>query len=332
MTDETNNVVPGIWLLHIGLLLLLSTYAGGCSWIPNALGMRNGHLVQTQDVLTLPGEKVVLQVRLESGTFLSDERNRTVRFLLNGQTHDIAVTDREGFAEAVFVPSLPGNYLFQIDVPAIGNANAWPEADLLVTCLSSEAPITVIDLDGTLMPPAFGKVLAGNPEPLPEARQVLARLAEDRTILYLTHRPERFGPKSKTWLREHGFPRGPVLLAETDQLITGSNRYKSGRLRDLLSRFPNISLGIGDQISDAMAYRQNGLQAILIYHVHDPDDPDDVREQAMRIGELPEGVQVVWDWLEVQAVLWEGKTYPPGRMKDELLRRATQLKPKWKLW
>lgn len=293
--------------------------------------MRNGKLVQAQDVLALPGEQVVLRVRLESGTFLSDERNRTVRFVLNGQVHAIAVTDREGFAEAVFVPRSPGDYLFRIEMPG-DDGDPWPQPDLLVSCRGANEPITVVDLDGTLMERDWKRVLTGDPEPLVRAREVLTRLAQDRGIIYLTHRPERFGPKSKAWLREHGLPRGPVLLAETEQLIEGSQRYKTERLNDLRSRFHGISLGIGDQISDAVAYRHNGMGAILIYDPYDPDDPDDLREQAARLVELPEAVQVVKDWGEVQAVFWEGKFYPPGRMAEELQRRAAALKPRWKLW
>jgi uncharacterized HAD superfamily protein len=294
--------------------------------------MRNGKLVQAQDVLALPGDKVVMRVRLESGTFLSDERNRTVRFLLDGETHSIAVTDREGFAEAVFVPQSPGDYLFRIDIPGDNNGNSWPGTDLLVSCRTADEPITVVDLDGTLMERDWKQVLTSDPEPLAQTREVLTRLAQNRGIIYLTHRPERFGPKSKAWLREHGLPRGPLLLAETDQLIEGSRRYKAERLKDLRSRFHGISMGIGDQISDAMAYHENGMRAILIYHVHDPDDPDDLREQAARLGELPEAVQVVESWREVLALLWHGATYPPRRMEQELLRRAAQLKPRWKLW
>ena len=72
-----------------------------------------------------------------------------------------------------------------------------------------------------------------------------------------------------------------------------------------------------------LAYRESGLQPILIYHVDDPDDPDDVREQAARLSELPEGVQVVKDWAEARAVLWEGKECPPRRMKEELLQHRS---------
>jgi phosphatidate phosphatase APP1 len=184
--------------------------------------MHDGHLLQTQDVLLLPGEKAVLQVRLESGSFLRDERNRNVRFVLGGQTYATTVTNREGIAETIFMPSSPGTYIFQIEVAKKEKAESWPQTDLVVSCQEADAPIAIVDLDGTLIEPDFKKVLIGNPESLAQAHDVLTRLAQDRVILYLTHRPKRLGPKSKDWLRNHDFPRGPLLLAETDQLITGT--------------------------------------------------------------------------------------------------------------
>lgn len=320
------------WRLHAAWLVLVPVCAGGCSWVPNALGMLNRHLVQAQDVLALPGEKVVLRVRLESGSFLRDERNHAVQFFLDGQIHSVTVTDREGFAETVFVPPAPGDYLFQIETPSKTFTDSWPDTNLLVSCQRADAPLAVIDLDGTLMAPDFDKVLKGDPEPLPQALAVLTRLAQDYTIIYLTHRPEFFGPKSKDWLARHGFPRGPVLLSARYSFNQGSQRYKTERLQDLRSRFTGMTVGIGDQISDALAYRENGLQAILVYQVSDPDEADDVRKQALRLGELPEEVQIVHDWAEVQAALWEGGQFPPSRRKAELLQQAAQPQPKWKLW
>ena len=324
-------IQPCLWWRFVLLTLSLLGLVG-CSWVPQALGMRNGHLVQAHDVLALPGERVVLRVRLDSGSFLQDEQDRRVHMVLGGQTHAVVVTDHEGFAEAVFVPLSPGDYLFRIEVLSTDGTDTWPQADLLVSCRASDTPIAVIDLDGTLMQSSFKKVLTGDPEPLPLARETVERLAQDHTIVYLTHRPDYFGPKSKNWLARHGFPRGPVLLSELSGFSKGSLRDKTERLHDLRSRFAGVAIGIGDQIADAIAYRQNGVQAILISRVEDPNDAEDVREQALRLDELPPDVQVVEDWSEIQDVLWANKTYPPCRMKEELLERAACLKARWSLW
>ena len=316
----------------LALLVASSSLLSGCGWVSKALGMRNDRLLQGQDVLSLPGEKAVLRIRLESGSFLRDQEGREVRFVLDGKTLATGVTDEEGFAETVFEPPSPGDYSFRIEVPVASEADSWPEVDLLVSCRPGDAPIAVVDLDGTLLPRDFKEVLTGDPQPLDQACEVLKELARNCTIVYLTHRPECFGPKSKSWLARHGFPRGPMLLSDLSAFVHGNREYKSEALHRLRSRFSAMTIGIGDKFSDMSAYRQNGLRAILIFHLHDPDDAEDVREQAERLDKLPEGVQVVKDWAEVRAVLREGKKYPPRRMKDELLKHAANLKPRWRLW
>ena len=319
------------WIVRATLSILAMACGGGCSWIPDALGMHNGHLLQPQDALALPGEKVALRVRLESGSFLRDEKDRSILLALDGRPYATVVTDREGFAETSFVPPSSGDYRFEIEVIDPANGDAWPTASLLVSCRPAEARLLVIDLDGTLMEADFEKVLTGDPEPLPYAPEVLRLLSHDYTVLYLTHRPEFFGPKSKSWLIQHGFPIGPVLLSELSSFARGSRRYKTHRLHDIRSRFGSRSFGIGDQISDTRAYRENGLGAILIHHA-DPNDAGELRKQAEKLGKLSEDIHVVHDWSEVRAILQEGKSFPPGRMKEELLQHAAQLKPQWKLW
>lgn len=290
--------------------------------------MENGHLLQAQDVLALPGEKVTLRIRFESGTFLRDEKNRTLRITMDGKTYAVVATDREGFAETSFVPPAADDYRFGVEVMDTPEGAAWPGASLLVCCRSADAPLLVVDLDGTVMEADFEKVLTGDPQPLPDAPAVLGQLGRNYTIVYLTHRPELFGPKSKDWLARHGFPPGPVLLSDLMAFARGSRRYKTDRLHDIRSQFTGRAFGVGDQISDARAYRENGISPILLYHVYDANNPDSLKEQAEKLGKQPENTEVVCDWRQVREFMVEGRHFPPARRKEELLRQAAMLKPR----
>jgi hypothetical protein len=318
-TPQGRLIFPLIFLFGFSLV-------GGCRFIQDIVGMRKGYLLQAQDVLTLPGKKVILRTRLESGSFLHDERNRTILFSLNDKLFAAARTDEEGFAEAAFQPAAPGDYVFTINVkPGELKTDLPPQAELLVACRRADAPIVVADLDGTVVAPDFRAVLTGDPAAMPGADATLNRLSADHTILYLTHRPEVFGPKSKLWLREHNFPRGPVLLANRSDLIKSNEKYKSQELYTLRRSHRCIQIGIGNKISDAKAYLDNGLKAILILQLHKPENPGDIRKQAKSLAQLPDSVQIVRTWKEIDMALFTDKAFPRSQAQRELFQLADEV-------
>jgi len=65
-------------------------------------------------------------------------------------------------------------------------------------------------------------------------------------------------------LRDKKYPAGPVLLSTVGGFLKGSGKYKTEMLRRLQVGFKKIEVGIGDKVSDAAAYHENGLKSFLI--------------------------------------------------------------------
>ena len=114
-------------------------------------------------------------------------------------------------------------------------------------------------------------------------------------------------------------------MPEVVEFARGSERYKTKRLQRLKSMFKNIQIGIGDKISDARAYQENGMRAFLILDLEESDDPGHYRKLARKLEELPEQVQVVSNWSQIKAGICEGKSFPRSAMQRELGRQADRL-------
>lgn len=307
-------------------LLLLPIALIGCGTETSVLGTRDSHLFTARDALALPGEQVRLQARLQGGDFLTDMPGYVVRFRRDGNLYRAAQTNEEGQAVVTFTPSEPGDYEFTTEVSPVGFADSPPEPQqLLVACRPADAPMAVVDLDKTLVADGFHTVLIGNPDPMAGSVEVMRRLAEDHTILYLTHRPDVFTNKSKSWLTENGYPPGPVLLSSVSEFLKGSGAYKTEMLRGLTRRFDDIRVGIGDKVSDAQAYHDTGLESICVLPMPARELPQEYLDLSEEVATLPEQVHVVRNWDEVREVLFSGGSFPPSRMAEELAIRAAEL-------
>lgn len=303
--------------------MLLST---GCDLTRHIVGSRTEYLFHAYDAIGRPGEQVDLRVRLQKGTFLRDQEDVTVRFTLpDGRTFE-ARTDEEGYASASFTPPRTGDYYFNVTADAQTEDGQRPAPrELLVACRPADAPIIVIDLDKTLVASGFHHVLAGDPVPMPESEAVMRELARNHTIVYLTQRPDYFGPKSLTWLNRHGYPRGALLMTDNGSILQGNRRFKDGEINELSTRFTAIQAGVGDKTSDMKAYLNNGLRAIYILHLEDATDPEEILEDADDLDGLPEGTEVVLHWRQVRKALLEGEKYPVADMKSYLKEMAADL-------
>lgn len=297
--------------------------AGGCGtqWV--LLGTEGEYLFTAFDALALPGEAVTLRARLQAGDFLMSRPGHVVRFLRGGRLFKAAETDAAGVAAVTFTPDAPGDYHFTAEVSASGFADELPgPQELLAACRAPDAPIVVVDMDRTLVASGFDRVLIGAPEPMAKSPAVMTRLAGRYTVVYLTHRPDYFGPKSKAWLRQYRYPAGPVLLSSLGGFLSGSGAFKADMLGELRQRFRKIEMGIGDKVSDARAYHDNGLKAFLIIQVDPKASPEQLREQADSIAELPAAVQVVTGWDQVEQGVFEAASFPLPGMVAELRKLA----------
>ena len=126
--------------------------------------------------------------------------------------------------------------------------------------------VIVTDVDGTLTESenailrsvVFGDDI-GHRIGAPEA---LAR--SGRTIVYLTARGDQFTELTRRWLRDHGFPSGPLRLARAAITRPGAPtvEFKTRALRGLVVP---IDAAIGNKQTDIQAYAGAGVPASRIF-------------------------------------------------------------------
>jgi len=303
--------------------------ASGCGSQNVLLDTKSKYLFLTFDSLCRPGEEVDLRARLQAGDLLHARAGAVVRFLRGGKLYKAAETDGHGIAAVTFVPETPGDYEFTAEVSPNGLSDEPPAPQkLLAACREADTPSLIVDLDKTLVASGFEQVLIGQVRPMPGSPEVMRRLAEKYAIIYLTHRPDYFGPKSKAWLRAHGYPVGPLLLSDIGGFLGGSGKFKTRAIGRLRERFANIRIGIGDKVSDAQAYDDNGMRAFLILDIPEPPTAEQLRELARALSPLPPRVQVVTSWSQIDRAVFGDGLYPPSEAKRMLIRRAKALDAK----
>lgn len=310
----------------IAVLLVAAAVLGGCGARDLMLGTKSDYLFTVMDSVAAPGVQTQLHVQIRGGDFLRGQPGLAVRYYRDGKLFKVTETGDDGIASVSFTPDSPGDYEFVVQIAAAGLREMPPAPEtLLVACRATEAPMVVVDLDKTVVASGFEAVLLGKAKPMAQSQRVLARLASERSIIYLTHRPDYFGPKSRRWLAENGYPRGPLLMSTMGGFLKGSESFKAGRIAELKKTFSKIEIGIGDKISDGQAYLDNGMRAIVILDMPPEDDLDrreDLRELAKKLGTLGDKAQVVTGWDQVEKALFDGASYPPAAARKHLLDMA----------
>lgn len=310
------------------VLLLFLLIVCGCGTQSVLFDTDSEYLFIGFDAISLPGERVQLQARLQAGDLLQPQQGYVVRFYRDGKVFKIAETDKHGMATVSFTPTEAGIYRFTADMSPNGFPDKPPAAQgLLVACRNAEEPSLVVDLDKTLVASGFETVLIGDPEPMAGSAGVMQRLAETHSIIYLTHRPDYFGPKSKAWLQKNGYPAGPVLLSNIGGFFSGSGTFKTSAIKELRRRFTNIEIGIGDKISDAQSYHDNYMQSFLIMDLPASSSALQMREMAKALEILPDEVQVVSSWAQIEAAIFKGEKFPRSEAQKQLIRKADALEP-----
>ncbi|MDQ3365350.1 MAG: hypothetical protein M3680_07980 [Myxococcota bacterium] len=126
--------------------------------------------------------------------------------------------------------------------------------------------VLVTDIDGTITSSEnaiFKTVLLRRDiRHQPGAPQAYAQ--SGRTVVYVTARGDQFTEVTRRWLRDHGFPPGPLRLARAPITIPGGNTvaFKTQVLQDLA--VPVVG-GVGNRASDVVAYRNAGLAPDQIF-------------------------------------------------------------------
>jgi hypothetical protein len=310
---------------------------GGGSWHELArdiagsifLDADHGAVFHAFDTLAYPRTSVDLVARVTSARDLQPLAGVTVAFSRGEWVAGRTRTNADGYARLPWTPPAAGNYTFTakiVDVPG----EAYQEllqvspGDLLVAARTKDTPFVVIDLDHTVVDSSFLRALVLGGKPMADSVAVTKRIAQAYSIIYLTHRPDLLTRKSKLWLKRHGYPPGPLLVSEMKDVFD-SGTFKTAKLSAVRKAFPKVAVGIGDKASDAQAYVDNGLAAYLI-----PDYEPKSKDMRKAAGEIRAlrgrgRLHVVSGWRQIEASLFDARSYPAADFARDLDRRADRL-------
>lgn len=121
--------------------------------------------------------------------------------------------------------------------------------------------LVVVDIDGTLTPrdSAFIEVREG-------AAQVLAAYRrKGYTVVYLSVRVPLLQHDLPDWLQRHGFPDGPLHVAQSAGERAQPDRFKAEVLRVYVTRGWRLAYAYGDSSTDFAAYASAGLRAEQVH-------------------------------------------------------------------
>ena len=294
------------------------------------LAAEKGVLFYAFDTLAYPKERVDLVVQLQSTRDMKGIVGVTVDFRLGKKLLGSAKTDKDGRATLSWTPPAEGNYKLTAKPSAVPDdaANAILDvtpAPLLVAARPKKTKFVVIDLDHTVVASSFFRVLIGGAKPMADSVDVTKKIAKKYGIIYLTHRPDLLTSKSKSWLSEKGYPPGPLLVSKLKEAFGDSGKFKTARLKAVRKSFPNVGIGIGDKLSDAQSYVDNGMTTYLIPHYK--QKPKDMRKMADKVAKLRGRglLNVVDGWREIEAGFFRDKKFSPDEYVRRLRARADQL-------
>ncbi|MFO0643989.1 MAG: phosphatidylinositol transfer protein [Polyangiaceae bacterium] len=154
------------------------------------------------------------------------------------------------------------------------------EASLVVHVVPRGTKLVVSDVDGTLTTAEAIEVAAflrGVTSPVRvDAARALGLLAERGYVpVYLTARPEWLVDRTRTFLSEHGFPKGIVRTKDDKSGAIGPSaaEFKKRELELLRAGGLEVAFGFGNRSTDVDAYAAYVSEPTHRYFVGLTDDP-----------------------------------------------------------
>ncbi len=127
--------------------------------------------------------------------------------------------------------------------------------------------IIAVDIDNTICFSEVRKILRMKRptlRPIKDSKETLQDLAKDFEILYVTARPRRILERSRKWLDDHGYPPGPIVTSPGVFDNLHVVEMKRSNIMSLKKIWPRLLIGIGNKASDAKAYADCGMLAIIV--------------------------------------------------------------------
>jgi len=260
--------------------------------------------MECDDVLVPVGQEAKITARLGLTPVWAGLR---MRFKFRGMLVTFCVDGREvgratsrgwlGRSKITFTPPLEKEYCV-VATYRSGATSRTASARATIFSRSTERKAIVLDIDRTLSASStFGSIFRRNKRipPLKDAVDVTNALARSYDLIIVTGRKSYLRRKTKRWLAEKGFPRTPVYFSSFFKSPLSHQRFKTELIRRLRTTWTNIAIGIGDTDSDAMAYLENGLTAIILRQKGRCPPP--------ARGTLRPGVIMVSSWREIRRIL-----------------------------
>jgi phosphatidate phosphatase APP1 len=221
-----------------------------------------GRVLQSQDEAKVTKERGGLRNLIENAKALESDEIPRLPVVVHVHNRDYAATTDEDGVFVVQVKGLAGASLLPVGaVPctvriadnAMSTAGVG-EAVIFVLNDISATRVLVSDIDDTVVKTyvtskvkMLGEVLLKNEaqlEPVVGAAANYTKAVETRQIqqvIYLSGSPQNFHIRLQGFLKDHGFPRGPILLKNIgDDSMTKQGNYKLSRLEAFASFFPKI--------------------------------------------------------------------------------------------
>ncbi|HUW83161.1 MAG TPA: hypothetical protein VMZ31_10230 [Phycisphaerae bacterium] len=232
-------------------------------------------VLSVSDAIVSPGEPVRLTAFVYRDTIRGvgrDIEGVQVRFRVDGSPARSARTDDDGWTSVQW--ALPSGGASRFEATALVDGRTTQAGGAIYTW-DKERIILAVDVDGTLAQTDYDDLILGRrdagSQPLPDAQQTLDQLSADFHILYLTARPQYYVEKTRRWLKDCGFPTGPVFTAPRLRDTIRHTRFKRRMLATLRKDWPNLLIGIGNKAADAEAYGASGMLSLIVRRVPDKD-------------------------------------------------------------
>lgn len=229
---------------------------------------RGEQILSLQDSIIGPGRHARLVAYLTRESLFGipkDIEHTTVTFFAGCHTLGTANTGEAGMA--ILECPIPSDVPDEIRAEATYSGNRmegaarlfhWTDRKIAV-CIDIDDTISRTDLDDVLLDEEDD-----DSKPLRHSRETLQYLSEDYHIFYLTARPSFLLEKTRNWLSSRGFPAAPVIVSHRKRDLLQQAEYKERMLRTLQKDWPNILIGIGDKATDAQAYGERDMLAIIV--------------------------------------------------------------------
>jgi hypothetical protein len=229
-------------------------------------------MLEGQDMVSLPQRKFQVSVELrQRNFFLNELEGQPIEFRLVSKPENVklpslknGLTDKEGVARSEL--SLPKTGLYEVEATFRGNKRFLPDKDnITILVLNPQKPVLVLDVDNTLTDKNWLHIKS---RPVPFDRdtvRVVNGLSRKYAIVYLSARPQPLHTLTEKWLKQYGFPDGPIILWYPSKLTwLKPSHFKGDQLLALRRSGVNLVVGISNTKGDIKVYQKAGMDPIIL--------------------------------------------------------------------